>query len=107
MKPIFTCSNRRNVQFRKPGIYVVLPFHEPNDVDSVISWNGKQTLWLFDARDSWKIYTFGGEIKFGLSQNEFLEKLRIFYPEDFSFFLWHPEALNGEWTAGEIPHDKH
>ena len=107
MKQVFTRPNRMSVQFSREGIYVVLPFREPNQVDSVISWNGEKQLWLYDAEASWKIYTPQGEIEWGLSQTQFLEKLKIFYPQDLPFFLWYPEALNGEWTAGEIPHDKH
>lgn len=32
-----------------------------------------------------------------VSEESFLTILSSCYPEDYEFFLWHPEALNGEW----------
>lgn len=107
MKRVSTCPNRMSVQFSREGIYVVLPFREPNQIDSVISWTGRRMLWFYEPRDSWKIYTPGGDTEDGLSKNFFLEKLRFWHPQDFDFFLWYPEAIDGDWIAGEIPYDKY
>ena len=33
-----------------------------------------------------------------ISKESFLEILSSCYPEDYEFFLWHPEAINGKWS---------
>lgn len=106
MKKVFTCPTRMSVQFSREGIYAVLPFREPDQVDSIISWTGRSMLWIYEPRDSWKIYTSDGGIEKGLSKTDFLDKLRIWHPKDLTFFLWYPESLEGDWTAGEIKYDR-
>jgi hypothetical protein len=32
-----------------------------------------------------------------VSKESFLEILSSCYPEDYEFFLWHPEAIDGKW----------
>jgi len=33
-----------------------------------------------------------------VSKDSFIEILSSCYPEDYEFFIWHPEAINGEWN---------
>jgi hypothetical protein len=33
-----------------------------------------------------------------LTQDNFISKLQEWYPDDYEFFLWHPEALEGKWN---------
>ena len=33
-----------------------------------------------------------------VSEESFLTILSSCYPEDYEFFLWHPEAINGKWS---------
>lgn len=33
-----------------------------------------------------------------LKKDTFLSKLQEWYPDDWEFFLWHPEVLEGKWN---------
>jgi hypothetical protein len=33
-----------------------------------------------------------------LTRDAFISKLQEWYPEDYEFFLWHPEVLEGKWN---------
>lgn len=33
-----------------------------------------------------------------LTRDAFISKLQDWYPDDWEFFLWHPEVLEGKWN---------
>lgn len=33
-----------------------------------------------------------------LTKDAFISRLQEWYPDDYEFFLWHPEVLNGKWN---------
>jgi hypothetical protein len=51
----------------------------------------------------WTIFRTGKFLTFRhkhatISKESFIEILSSCYPEDYEFFIWHPEAINGEWN---------
>jgi hypothetical protein len=42
-----------------------------------------------------KYYISSNEV----SKAEFLDALKSYYPDDFEFFLWNPDILNGSYEA--------
>jgi hypothetical protein len=76
----------------------------PPSINHIISINSDDTvIWKIQyhrERHSYKHYIISPSAKRTLYINmeEFLSDLKKIYPEDYEFFLWHPEAINGEWN---------
>jgi len=84
------------------GIYVVLPMKDPTFLDCVVSIRNGMIAWRYIPNEinrsgsnfvqmpDQTLYMFN-------SKEKFLRCLMKVYPEDFEFFLWHPEANDSKY----------
>ena len=79
------------------GIYVVLPMLDPTYLDSVVRIRNEMKAWQYNPHE---MRRFGSNFVKCLDQTlymleskeTFLRCLMKVYPEDYEFFLWHPEV---------------
>lgn len=79
------------------GIYVVLPMLDPTYLDSVVRIRNEMKAWQYNPHE---MRSFGSNFVKCLDQTlymleskeTFLRCLMKVYPEDYEFFLWHPEV---------------
>jgi len=81
------------------GLGTFLGQEGKKDLDIIsYDWRGDISWSIWTSRADYSIfdkvsYTF---INVKVRQ-DFLEKVRDQYPEDFEFFIWHPEIFDGEY----------
>ena len=91
--------------WRDRKIFVQVLSFSPNTIKQIISSDGTRVIWYFDTHQytlrppgdmsySLRCKRFAGE--FG--KKELFLQIKEFYPEDFQFFLWHPEVEFGIWN---------
>lgn len=101
---------RETSQFRWWGeetIFILTRDYNHKYISRIASSDGNVLIWGCD--------TYSGYIKVGRTydnydfSNSFRKKdffliMKDLYPEEFEFFLWHPEVEYGEWN-GELGED--
>lgn len=81
--------SRRNIGiFPKPELDITAFDHGADICWSI--WTHSRLYTIFDKASR----TFV-DLK---TKEAFLEKIKENYPEDFDFFLWHPEIFSGKWN---------
>jgi hypothetical protein len=96
-------SSRTPSFHSEEGIYVILPMKDETYLDCVVSIRNSMIAWRYIpsemTRSKSNFVQMSDQTLYMLnSKEEFLRCLMKVYPEDFEFFLWHPEAHDSKYN---------
>lgn len=95
-------SSRIPSFYSEDGIYVVLPMKDPSYMDCAISIHNGMIAWRYVPSEMTRagsnfVQMLDQTLYMFDSKEKFLRCLMKVYPKDFEFFLWHPEAFEGNF----------
>lgn len=96
----FSPEDAKNTIVVMSGLSTFLGQERKRDLDIIsYDWRGDISWSIWTLKKSYSIFdkvshTFM-DVK---SRGDFLEKVKDQYPEDFDFFIWHPDIIDGVWN---------
>ena len=101
---IFTAEEWDRIQNRDHRVITIIKSSNKNN-NKVVKFDSRARIFwvVFPLYNSSPLYNFQnlqGELR-TVSKESFLGILSSCYPEDYEFFIWHPEAIIGEWSNND------
>ena len=96
----FSPEDAKNTIVVMSGLSTFLGQEGKRDLDIIsYDWRGDISWSIWTLKKSYSIFDKVShnfmDVK---SRGDFLEKVKDQYPEDFDFFIWHPDIIDGVWN---------
>ena len=106
MKKILITNQSPLLFFGSEALIIIqLSIIDPSFVNQVVSFDGIKIIWSFGPSqyairplEDFGYYVYLNYFSKDFSKKNFISQIKELYPEDFEFFLWHPEVEYGVWN---------